>query len=73
MSIQGALLDVLYAAHEADITVSSNFARERAPIIAMAASMGLISTKVTRDVYGRVWKLTVGGMKMINEMEVDDG
>ena len=72
MAIEDELLGVLYAAHEGEITVSSNFAREKALFIAMAASMGLLSTKITRDVYGRVWKLTVGGMKMLNETENEE-
>ena len=72
MSIEDELLTVLYAAHEGEITVSSNFAREKALFIAMAASMGLLSTKITRDVYGRVWKLTCGGLRFINETENEE-
>lgn len=72
MEIQDELLGVLYAVHEGDITVSSNFAREKALFFAMASSMGLISTKITRDVYGRVWKLTVGGLTVINGTELEE-
>ena len=72
MEIHEELLNVLYAVHEGDVSVSSNFAREKSVFIAMSASMGLISTKITRDVYGRVWKLTVGGMKMLNETENEE-
>ena len=69
MAIDDELLGVLYAAHDGEITVNSNFAREKVLFIAMAASMGLLSTKITRDVYGRLWKLTCGGHRFINETE----
>ena len=55
-----------------DVTVSSNFARENAPYIAMAASMGLISTKITRDVYGNAWKPTTGGLSLLAEKDLLD-
>jgi len=69
MSVKEKLVDVLQFIHENDVMVSSNFAREQAAFVAMAASMGLISTKISMDLYGRGWKLTCGGLKLLNEWE----
>ena len=71
MTIQNELLDVLSSVRDGDVTVSSNYAREKAPIVAMAASLGLISTRISRDVFGRTWMLTVGGLRTLNETELD--
>lgn len=71
MTIQNELLDVLSSVRDGDVTVSSNYAREKASVVAMAASMGLISTRIARDVFGRTWMITVGGLKTLNETELD--
>lgn len=71
MRLRDDLLDVLLAIHEGEITVSSNYAQEKALLIAMAASKGLITTKIHMDVYGRTWRLTVGGMTLLNEFEIE--
>lgn len=35
----------------------------------MAAVMGLITTRISSEVYGRRWLITAAGMRMINESE----
>lgn len=54
--------EVLEEAHEAPISVQSNFARAYAPFMAAAASLGWITTLTPRNnTFGRVWLLTPSG------------
>lgn len=66
------LMDLLVAVQEGGVTVSCNKARENASLIGMAASLNLISTKVTRNVFGREWRLTVAGLLLLSEVELED-
>jgi hypothetical protein len=49
------------------ITTKSDFAREFADYVAMAASMGFISTRVNSTVYGRQWQITVRGLTALED------
>jgi hypothetical protein len=64
------MLDLLLAVQRGGVTVSSNLAREKAPLVAMAASSGLITTKIHMNVYGREWKLTVSGLTVLETYEL---
>lgn len=44
------------------VTVQSDFARANASILAMAASMGLITTKTSEGDFGRTWRATCDGL-----------
>ena len=70
--INDDLLNVLYECHGTRVSVSSDFARANAPAIAMAASKSLISTKLYTNVYGREWRLTTGGLTVLNEYELEE-
>ena len=48
-------------------TVLNNFARAHMAEVAMAASLGLITTKVDKSTYGRVWRITSKGLRWLNE------
>lgn len=45
----------------------SNFAREFADEVAVAASLGLISTKIGKDKFDRTWHITRKGLDYIGE------
>lgn len=49
------------------MTTKSDFAREYADYIAMAASMGFISTRITETVYGRQWQITSRGLVALED------
>jgi len=63
---------VVHEAHKRGFSIASNFSREYVAYVAMAASMQLITTKVTKDVYSREWRPTVMGLALLNEMELED-
>lgn len=60
--IDSYLKQVLHTVWTCEVTTKSDFARENADYIAMAASMGLISTRIMTDVYGRNWQVTSKGL-----------
>lgn len=45
----------------------SNFAREFANEIAIAASLGLITTKVGKDQFDRTWRITRKGLDHLGD------
>lgn len=47
------------------VTIQSDFARDHSPMIAQAASRGLITTKVGTNTFGRVWRVTAKGLEGI--------
>jgi hypothetical protein len=53
------------------VTVSSNFSRKHALYIGMAASMQLITTRVSSGVYRGAWNATPKGLSWLNETEED--
>lgn len=60
--IDSCLRQVLHTTWTCQVTTKSDFARENADYIAMAASMGLISTRIMENVYGRHWQVTAKGL-----------
>lgn len=62
---------VLTQAHECGIAVQSNFARAYSPEVALAASLGWVST-VTPDgqAYSRMWRITVAGLSALHNKEL---
>lgn len=74
--IEQDLGPILMEAWREGFMVQSNFARENAPKVAMAASMSLITTRVTEGVYSSTWLITAKGIRFLNELELiekDDG
>lgn len=53
------------------VTVKGDFARTHADIIAMAASMQLITTRVGPNAYAGAWQITAKGLRHVNENEDD--
>jgi len=71
------LVAVILEAYRKGFTVQSDFARTHADYVGMAASLGLITTRVFRDVYSREWRPTPKGLAFLEEQhgeyEIDDG
>ena len=57
------LIDVLRLAWTEPFALQSDFARAHADIVAMAASDGLITTKIASGLYGRRWLITEAGLR----------
>lgn len=57
------LIEVLSRAWNSPFTTKSDFARENANVIAMAASDGFITTRIATGLYGRAWQITPKGLQ----------
>jgi hypothetical protein len=68
--IESDIAPVLFKAWKDGFAVSSNFAREKAGKVAMAASMQLITTRVTEGVYSSNWQITAKGIRLLNELDL---
>lgn len=69
--IDQKLFDVTLEAFTRSYSVQSDFARANAPYVAMAASLGLISTKVHNNVFSSEWRPTVKGLTWLDKRGVD--
>lgn len=69
---------VLFEAWKSGFTTKSDFARDNADIVAMAASLNFITTRITTDLFGKTWSVTPKGLVAledkfgINTSEDDD-
>jgi hypothetical protein len=63
------LIDLLYRAWSEPFTTKSDFAREYADLIGMAASDGLITTRQATGLYGNKWLITAPGLKTLDLLE----
>jgi len=63
--ISEGVLAVLKGAWRSGFTTKSDFAREHADYVAMAACLGLITTRITLDVWGREWQISAKGLHML--------
>ena len=64
------LIDVVHRAYTQGFSTKSDFAREQADYVAIAACMGLISTSVPQVGYGRIWRATASGINRLSSNEV---
>lgn len=60
-----SLYHTLYKTFTSPFSVQSDFARARAQEIAALASMSLITTKVGKLEYGRIWRITEEGIETL--------
>jgi uncharacterized tellurite resistance protein B-like protein len=51
-------------------TVMSDIAQAHMAEVAMAASLNLITTRIDKDQFGRVWRITTKGLRWLNEEKV---
>jgi hypothetical protein len=49
------------------LATKSNYARQEADAVAMAASLGLITTQISSHQFGRDWRITNKGLLLLNE------
>ena len=66
-----AMYEVLIEAWAGGFTTKSKFARESANIIAVAATEGLITTRLEEEVWGNHWMITEKGMQFMKEIHDD--
>jgi hypothetical protein len=59
------MIDVLDRCWKKPPKTKSDFAREYADLMAMAASDGLITTKLATGLYQRIWVLTPKGLSYL--------
>lgn len=67
--LDDGLTDVVHEAYVRSFTVKSDYARNNAAFVAMAASLGLISTRVTKGVYSFEWRPTGTGLALLRERD----
>ena len=62
------LTNVLAKAWHAPFKTKSDFAREHADLIGMAASDGFITTRIATGLYGRSWQITAAGIQHLHTL-----
>lgn len=70
-TIDKRLFTVVLEAYKRSFSVQSDYARAEAELVAMAASLGLISTKVHNNVYSRDWRPTARGLLWLEKQNVE--
>lgn len=63
--LDSGLVRVVLEAYKNAFSVQSDFARRESEFVAMAASLGLISTRVHKNVFSRHWRPTIRGMMFL--------
>ncbi len=63
------MLTVLSLAHRYGIAVKGDFARAEAPLVAMAASDGFITTREAGGLYGNRWGITAKGLRHMHVLD----
>ena len=63
--LDDGLLQIVKVAYEKAFSVQSDFARANADMVAMAASLALITTRVHNNIFCRDWRPTVKGLKYL--------
>jgi hypothetical protein len=61
------LKHLLHQVYIKPMAIQSNVARRDAALVAMAASMGLITTQISSHEFGRDWRITNRGLLLLNE------
>ena len=51
------------------VRVKADFARKEADVIAMAASLQLITTKIGKQRFANMWHITTKGLTWLNEKD----
>ena len=63
------LLSLLRKTYRAPISVKSDLARSEADVVAMAASMQLITTRISPQRFAQAWRITTKGLSWLNEKD----
>jgi hypothetical protein len=67
------LTEVLRTIWKSSVRVKSDFARKHAHIVAMAASLQMVTTKVGDNTFAHAWHITSKGIQWIREHESSTG
>jgi hypothetical protein len=67
--VRDRLHRTLKACWRENVRVKSDYARKEADIIAMAASLQLITTKIGKQRFAKTWLITSKGLTWLNEEE----
>jgi hypothetical protein len=59
--------DLLQRIYIKPLAIQSDTARRQADTLAMAASLGLITTQISPYEFGREWRITNRGLLLLNE------
>jgi hypothetical protein len=62
-----SLKHLLHQVYIKPLAIQSNVARRDAALVAMAASLGLITTQISSQQFGRDWRITNKGLLLLNE------
>lgn len=62
-----ALRDLLKAVYHEPLAIQGDRARKDAALVAMAASLQLITTKIGPAEFSRTWRITAKGLIWLNE------
>lgn len=62
-----SLKHLLHQVYIKPMAIQSDVARRDAALVAMAASMGLITTQISSQQFGRDWRVTNKGLLLLNE------
>ena len=66
-TVERKLIALLDHAWQDSFTIMSDYAQRNMELVAMAASLQLITTRVNRDVFSRNWQITAKGHRWLNE------
>lgn len=59
--------EILLRVYRSGLSLQSNYTREFDQEIAAMASLGLITTKEAPHSFGRVWRITEEGLRLLHE------
>lgn len=66
---EARLRELLAEVRRYGLRVKADYSRANAEIVAMAASLQLISTKVGKNSFAQAWQITTKGLTYINEKD----
>ena len=69
MSPEQRLIEFLGKTRQAPLRVKSDYVRRYAEIVAMAASLNLVTTKTGRSSFASSWLITTTGLSWLNEKD----
>ena len=70
-TIDQQLFQIVLEAYKRSFSVQSDYARASAELVGMAASLGLISTKVHNNIFSRDWRPTSKGLHWLEAQNIN--
>jgi hypothetical protein len=69
ISVEGRLRELLDLVWREKVSIKSNYARTNAEVVAMAASLHLITTQVSIGTFAGAWNITNKGLTWLHEKD----